>query len=322
MLAALQVVVAVIAQNAGTEPTDFLVPFGVIASSGFVEVQAVAADAGPVTMHPGDVTVELPHTFATFEAAYPGGASYVIVPAVHHPDDAALGEWLREQRRRGATIMSICDGAQVLAHAGLLEGKAATAHWHALEDLRKEFPATNWRNDRRYVLDGDIITTAGVSASVPGTLALLERIGGRERTQRYAATLGIAGWSEQHDGAAFRLTGAAMRTIAANKLAFWRRERVALAVPDGADEAALALILDAYSRTYRSDVVLATRTVRTRHGLTLHSPSGTARRTLAPELLQAPLGATLDLTLGQLERDYGAATADWVALQLEYARSR
>jgi transcriptional regulator GlxA family with amidase domain len=89
-----------------------------------------------VTLHPTGATLELPETAASFDASHPQGADYVIVPAVHDPQGRALASWLQAQRARGATIMSICDGAKVLAHAGLLKGRSATAHWHALDDLR------------------------------------------------------------------------------------------------------------------------------------------------------------------------------------------
>lgn len=314
-------VVAVIAYNGGTEPTDFLVPFGVLAGSGLVDVQAVALTSGPVMLHPSDVAVELPQTIATFDAAYPSGADYVIVPAIHHPQDSRTADWLRQQHDRGATLMSICDGAKVLAHAGFLKGKSATAHWYALDDLRKEFPETQWRNDRRYVFDGDVITTSGVSASVPATLALLEQIAGREPTLRYASGLGISAWPAQHGGARFRLSGADKRLVIANWLAFWRQERVELSLPPNVDEASAALVMDAYSRTYRTDVTLRAREVRTRHGLILRSNGKKADRTLDARLLRLPLGETLDAILRQLESDYGATTADFVATQLEYVRS-
>jgi putative intracellular protease/amidase len=313
-------VVAVIGHNGGTEPTDFLVPFAVIAGSGLADVHAVALTSGPVLLHPSNVRLEVPHTIASFDAAYPDGADYVIVPAVHHAQDAAMTDWLRKQRASGATLMSICDGAKVLAHAGILKGKSATAHWYALDDLRKEFPETVWRNDRRYIFDGDVITTSGVSASVPATLALLETIAGREPTQRYATQLGITSWPAAHDSSGFEISGAMKRLVVANKLAFWRHERVELELPQNVDEASAALVMDAYSRTYRTGVALSAPKIRTRHGLILRSTGEKADRKVDPALFQLPLGKTLDTILKQLESDYGATTADFVATQLEYVR--
>src|SRR5262245_49217875 len=108
-------VIAVIAENEGTEVTDFLVPFAVIADSQLADVHAVALGEGPVMLHPSMVAVDLPQTTASFAALYPDGADLVIVPAMHMPDNPALASWLREQQAHGATLMSICDGAKVLA---------------------------------------------------------------------------------------------------------------------------------------------------------------------------------------------------------------
>jgi putative intracellular protease/amidase len=315
-------VIAVIAENQGTEVTDFLVPFAVIAGSNLAEVHAVALSEGPVMLHPSMVAVDLPQTTASFAALYPDGADFVIVPAMHMPDNPALASWLREQQAHGATLMSVCDGAKVLASAGLLQGHSATAHWYALKDLRREYPQTQWRNDRRYIFDGNIVTTSGVSASVPATLALLEHIAGREPVEAYARQLGIDGWTPEHDGASFTLSGRAMRTAAFNWLAFWNHERFALTAPEGVEEAQLAFVPDAYARTYRSSIALQGQQpqVRSKHGLIFHSAPSTARE-LDAAILQQPVGKALDAVLEQIGREQGLATSDFVALQLEYPRN-
>jgi putative intracellular protease/amidase len=323
-------VVAVIAHNHGTEVTDLLVPFGIIADSGLAEVHAVSLHAGPIALHPSDVQVELPQTAESFETLHPDGADYVIVPAVHMPDDPQLAKWLQTQRSRGATIMSICDGAWVLANAGLLHDREATAHWASLDDLREKFPQTRWRNDRRYVFDDKIVTTSGVSASLPATLALLEHIAGRAPVAEYAKQLGVEAWSAEHDGASFRLSGRDKRTVIVNRLAFWRHEQFGLKVTPQPEEAKLALVLDAYSRTYRSSIDLHAQQarVRSKHGLIFHaaqsanqSANQSAKLPLDSGVLQEPLGGVLSSVLAQIEQRYGSATADFVALQLEYPRA-
>ena len=315
-------VVAVIAHNHGTEVTDFLVPFGIIADSGLAEVHAVALHPGPVTLHPSNTVIELPQTAASFGALHPDGADYVIVPAVHMPDDPELATWLQDQRARGATIMSVCDGAKVLASAGLLQDREATSHWYSLKDLRSEHPRTRWRNDRRYVFDDQVITTSGVSASLPATLALLEHIAGHEPVATYAQRLGVTTWTAEHDGASFRMSARTVRTGLFNRIALWNHERLALDVPPAADEAILALLLDAYSRTWRSSITLQSSQLRvqSRHGVIFHVENK-AKPSLARDVLEQPLGGALDAILGDIEHRYGKATADFVALQLEYPRT-
>jgi putative intracellular protease/amidase len=322
--AASRPVVAVVAYNAGTEVTDFLVPFGIISDSALADVHAVALVEGPVTFRPAPGSAKLPDTVATFDAAYPRGADYVIVPAVVDPDAAALTSWLRAQHSKGAVIMSICDGAKVLAQAGLLKGRTATAHWYSMSELRRQFPETNWRDDRRYVFDDKVITTSGVSASVPATFALLERIAGAEATARFARTLGVSDWSAVHDGTAFSKAHHAWDAAAGARSPTVTPEGVGFALPEQFDEARAALVMDAYSRTHRSNVVLHSgkaNEVRSRHGLIFETSQDKRAYEIERTLLQQSLAQTLDAALNQIQLDYGVMAADHVALQLEYVRS-
>src|SRR5262249_3941681 len=128
--------VAVIGENEGTEITDFVVPYGVLTASGVVDVVDVSVHPGPITMLPG-MKLAATETAASFDAKHPSGANFVIVPAVHRPTDPTLLEWLRSQARRGATIVGVCDGVQVVAAAGLLEHRSATGHWYSFSTLEK-----------------------------------------------------------------------------------------------------------------------------------------------------------------------------------------
>lgn len=313
--------VAVVADNAGTETTDFLVPFGVLSRADVATVRAVALREGPVELHPA-LVIEGTETIASFDALHPNGADYVIVPAVMNPDAPALVRWLRGQAERGAVLMSICDGAFVLAHTGALDGHAATAHWYSLEKLAEQFPRVRWVRDRRWVDDGRVITTTGVSASIPASLALVERIAGEQRAREVAASLGVGAWSDAHDTDAF---GIGVRTLGAgvlNWLAFWRHERVGLRVGPGVDEASLGLLADALARTWRAEAVVlsASASVPTRHGLRVVAGAEPVDRVQALPQPDRPSQPYLDATLAAITTHYGDATAAFVALQLEATR--
>src|SRR5689334_2645106 len=121
-------VVAIIGANDGTETTDYLVPYGVLKRSGVADVIALGTRPGPMTMMPA-LSIVPDATVAEFNARYPTGADYVIVPAMHNPTDLAVRDFIRAQAAGGATIVSICDGSLVMANAGLLDGHNATGHW-------------------------------------------------------------------------------------------------------------------------------------------------------------------------------------------------
>src|SRR6185503_13832063 len=85
--------VAVIGDNAGTEVTDYVVPYGVLSASGAAEVVDVAVYPGPLHLMPA-LTLDPTETIASFDARHPAGADYVIVPAMHRPAEPSLLRWL------------------------------------------------------------------------------------------------------------------------------------------------------------------------------------------------------------------------------------
>ena len=97
------------------------------------------------------------------------------------PPEAAL-DALRAAAARGARMASICTGAFALAHAGLLDGRRATTHWFLAPELADDFPAIDVDPDALYVDEGDVLTSAGLSAGIDLCLHLVrsdhgERIG-------------------------------------------------------------------------------------------------------------------------------------------------
>lgn len=319
-------VVAVIAENASTELVDFVVPYGVLARSGVAEVVAVATHDAVVTLRPA-LQLQPQATTVQFDARFPDGADYVIVPAVMNRRDATLLHWIKAQASKGSTMVSICDGVMVLAEAGLLQQRRATGHW-ASESMRRDmYPQTQWVSNSRYVVDGPVASSAGISAALPMALAVVEAIAGHDVAAKVAAELDVADWSAAHDSEQFASRhGALLDAMVAlqvkNRL-LHSMQRVGIEVQPGIDEITLALTADAYSRTGRSQVyALADSPVSTRHGLTILPTRvrGAAPRvdyvlpafdTKSPELV-------LDQALADIGTRYGRATASDVASALEY----
>ena len=92
-------------------------------------------------------------------------------------DEATLS-WIRETAGRTRQVTSVCTGALLLAKAGLLQGKRATTHWAGLELLASIDPTIRVQRERRVVHDG-IFTSAGVSAGIDMSFAVVEQICGR-----------------------------------------------------------------------------------------------------------------------------------------------
>ncbi len=317
-------VVAVLALNAGTETTDFLVPYAILQRAGVAKVVAAAPQRGRVTLMPA-LEVDLPDDLAALEQAYPGGADYVVVPAMHLDDDAAILDFIRSQASKGAIIVGICSGARVLGKAGLLDGRKFTGHWYDRSDLSKAYPKAVYVPNRRYLADGGVVTTTGVTATLPTALALVEAIGGNSRAAALADELGLASWGAEHESAAFSLNARGIWTYVINMLSFWQHENKSIRVQNGADDVQLALSADAWSRTHLASVTAvaeSTGPVRLRSGLALIPAPDTAMAAPGPGSLslQAEIrpAEQLDRTLCEIGRKYGAATRDLVALEMEY----
>jgi transcriptional regulator GlxA family with amidase domain len=110
-------------------------------------------------------------------------------PRTASPERALLVSWIRRAHPRIATVVSICTGAFVLAEAGLLAGRRATTHWLFLEDLRARFPAVQVVDDGIFVKDGKVWTSAGITAGIDLTLALVEEDHGHEVAMAVARRL-------------------------------------------------------------------------------------------------------------------------------------
>jgi transcriptional regulator GlxA family with amidase domain len=99
-----------------------------------------------------------------------GGSPATPVPGAQ----AHLVEWLRRHHRRISTMISICTGAFILGEAGLLDGHRATTHWRFLGELRLRFPAAAVVDEGIFVHDRRLWTSAGITAGIDLTLALVE----------------------------------------------------------------------------------------------------------------------------------------------------
>jgi len=320
-------VIAVVGENSGTELTDFVIPYGVLSASGAAEVVTVSTQPGVLHMRPA-LVVQPQCAIDQFDARFPEGADYVIVPAVMKYNDPTLLTWVKSQGLKGATLVSICDGAAVVAGTGLMNGRRATAHWASEGFRRKHFAGVNWVADVRYIADGRIVSTAGISAALPASLALVEAIAGRDRTLALATELGVSDWSAAHQTAPFRprfgVNLRALITVNYTNNWFHSTEMIGLPLSPGIDEIALAVTADAYSRTGLSMIharSMSAEPVRTRHGLiVIPDPlAGNSPRMdrILPEFDGTPSGQWLAKSIDDIMHLYGRTTAYGVALDFE-----
>lgn len=105
------------------------------------------------------------------------------------PSSPGLIQFLRRAPERYRRIAATCTGAFVLAEAGLLDGRRATTHWHMARELQARFPQVKVEQDRIFIADGTIWTSAGASAGIDLALALVEQDLGAELARSVARKL-------------------------------------------------------------------------------------------------------------------------------------
>jgi transcriptional regulator GlxA family with amidase domain len=113
----------------------------------------------------------------------PGG------PGAYNQQFPSLFAWLKDAVRRVEYYGSICTGAFVLGHAGLLDGYRVTTHWNYTERLIKGFPKAHVTTDQIYVEDRNLITSGGVTAGIDMALAVIARDHGKKLAQDVAKVL-------------------------------------------------------------------------------------------------------------------------------------
>ncbi|UYB38847.1 GlxA family transcriptional regulator [Streptomyces sp. Je 1-4] len=146
------------------------------AMPGAYRIRTASLDGAPVRTTSGLTLVPdlaltaaaTPHTLLV-----PGGQGTRI-------PDPRLIDWLRDHAPRARRKVSVCSGALLLAEAGLLDGRRATTHWMLCGTLAERFPEVRVEPEPIYVRDGDLATSAGVTAGIDLALALVEEDLGRD----------------------------------------------------------------------------------------------------------------------------------------------
>jgi putative intracellular protease/amidase len=166
----------------GVQIIDFTGPYEVFGAAGF-DVYTVAETKEPVTTVMGMKVVP---KYAFADAPQP---AVLVVPGggVHGArESAATLKWITDVTAHAEHTLSVCNGAFILASAGLLDGLTATTTSGLIEKLRAEYPKTRVVDDRRFVDNGKIITAAGLSSRIDGALHVVSRMLGNGPAQAVA----------------------------------------------------------------------------------------------------------------------------------------
>src|SRR6516164_10568434 len=109
--------------------------------------------------------------------------------------------------------MSVCSGAFILADLGLLDGRPATTHWGAIPRMKSAFPKVQVKTDVRFVDDGRIVTTAGVSAGIDGALHVVQRLLGDDVAWETARYMQYDYWEPAESGTLGKQSKEALKAL-------------------------------------------------------------------------------------------------------------
>src|SRR6266478_1856713 len=147
------------------------------------DVHLLSETGGSIRSSIGISVATEPFVDANFDTLLVGGSAVVgaLTPGVI--------KFLRQALQRSRRIASTCTGAFVLAEAGLLDGRRATTHWHRARELQIRFPKLKVEEDRIFIVDGQVWTSAGMTAGIDLALAMIEKDFGADVARAVARKL-------------------------------------------------------------------------------------------------------------------------------------
>jgi transcriptional regulator GlxA family with amidase domain len=261
--------VVVMADTKLTEMFDMMAPFFLFNATEKANVYIVAEKKSPITMNKGPWV--LPQfSFGEFDSLGMH-ADVIVLPFMNDAAGKEKVDWIKKHYSDSTILLAICDGAVTAAATGLYDGKPLTAHASDFDDIKKGFPKPLWVQQCSYTQSGNLFSTAGVSNAVEGSLAVINKLFGREtmlevlnRINYYEQDL-----SKEHKSI---VIDASDKKTALVKMLFHKNRNIGILLQDNISELELAGIFDTYNRSLPG-FVKAYKTngspVRSKYGLTL-----------------------------------------------------
>ncbi len=180
----------------GVELLDFAGPLEVFSNTKQFDVFTIAPRLETITamnknikLIPNYSVRDCPHPDII---VFPGAAMEGLMPVYN---DTTIINWIARMHKEAKYTMSVCTGAAFLSKAGVLDHRTVTTHWGAIQNLRALTPTATVVADKRFVQDGPLLTTAGVSAGLDGALHLVATVHGREEALRVARLIEYDKWN-------------------------------------------------------------------------------------------------------------------------------
>lgn len=267
--------VAVLLANEATEVFDFLVPYEMFAMTKAYNVYAVAPDR-QIKSLTGGLDVVPHYSFDEMDAMLGKSPDIIVIPfmpILNEKKYAPVREWIRKHSSDKTTLISICNGAENLADTGLLNGKSAATHWGDINRLIKKYPEIHWVKDRRFVPQGNIVSSAGLTSGIDATLYVISQQLGEAAAKKVAKEMNYPSYDYVTNPQMKPfVAGLSDITYVLNNAYQWKKVKAGVLLYNGADELDLSAAFDTYAAsgtTTTLTVSSANEPIVTKHGLNL-----------------------------------------------------
>lgn len=318
--------VVVLLGNGASQITDVLAPYEMFARTGKYNVYTVAPERKPALLTNG--LRVLPHLGLR---ELRGTPDVLVVPNIiptRGAENRPVIEFIQAAAKQGALIFSWCTGAEALAEAGLLDGRAAIAHWGDLPRLRQQYPRVQWTSGVRWVDHDSLVLSAGLTSGIDATLRVIMRLNGDSVAERVARELHYPNLHFARDPSVEQYRVELQKDIVFPLNAAFRleRQRIGLMLKDGVSESEIGYLYDAHVGSGFADVQAISsngQPVQSRFGLTiLPDLSADAARAASLDRVIAPSFSSnrfgLETVLEDLARHADVMTARFAERRLEY----
>lgn len=267
--------VAVMLANEVTEVFDFLVPYEMFSMTGSYNVFAAAPDTNVKSLT-GGLDIVPHYTFDEIDQLPGKGPDIIVIPFMPILDEAKykpVRDWIRKHSSQETILLSICNGAENLADTGLLEGKSAATHWGDIGRLEKKYSEVTWKRDQRYVADGNLVSSAGLTSGIDATLFVISRQLGEPAAEKVAKEMNYPSFDfVQHPQMKPFTAGLSDIVYILNNAFQWSKQKDGILLYDGADELMLSSAFDTYGASGTTNTITVSSQpgpVVTRFGLNL-----------------------------------------------------
>lgn len=193
------------------------------------------------------------------------------LPSTNKEDNRSVREWLLKHSE--TTLLSICGGAETLADSGLLRGKSAATHWEFIDSMMKQHPEVNWARNQRYVQDGNIVSSAGLTSGIDAVLHVISQKIGEPEAAKLAKELNYPTYQFVQNPKVEPYDLDWKYSIYLFNVSFqWNKNKTGVLLYNGMDDGALASIIDTYADTGTTKIFTvssSSQPIVTKHNLNL-----------------------------------------------------